>query len=349
MKKLICALLALLMLPALAACGHKKSIDYLALVNKENKLPDGWEEMLETVTVKNSLGEDVEVEKKAYDAYLKLKEALAAEGVRVDLDSSRRSVAEQQRIWDNFMEKYGEVYTRRTVATPGYSEHQTGLALDLYLNLDGEDVYYNEDMIRYPQIWAKIHEKLAEYGFILRYLEGKEAITGYGYEPWHIRYVDSAEIARKIADRGITLEEYLGKLPVGNVAPPSDEKDPASSGDGQNPVMNFIGNYASERARAVVMSAGTSDAKITIRWSSSVDSLRQWEIQGTLDTDGLLVLYRNAVVKDITYNADGSVKTEEIVTEQGIGSITFRESGSFLWNDGLVDRLDVEFTWSPQS
>ncbi len=208
------------MLCAAVSCGKNAKIDYLALVNKENKLPDGWEDRLETVTVKNSIGDDVEVEKKAYGAYLKLKEELAAEGVTVDLDSARRSVAAQQRIWDDFTEKYGEVYTKRTVATPGYSEHHTGLALDLYLIIDGKDVIENEDMIVYTDIWAKIHAKLADHGFILRYLEGKEAITGYGYEPWHIRYVDSRDIAKEITEKGITLEEYLGKLPVGNVAPP---------------------------------------------------------------------------------------------------------------------------------
>ena len=202
-----------------------EGIDYLALVNKENKLPDGWEDKLETVTVTNSLGDEVEVEKTAYEAYLKLKDALAAEDVHVDLDSARRSVENQQRIWDDFMEEYGEVYTKRTVAVPGFSEHHTGLALDLYLIIDGVDVYLNEDMVTYPEIWAKIHEKLADYGFILRYLEGKEAITGYGYEPWHIRYVGSVGIAREIADAGITLEEYLGKLPVGDVAPPAPETE----------------------------------------------------------------------------------------------------------------------------
>ena len=71
------------------------------------------------------------------------------------------------------------------------------------------DVYENEDMVQYPEIWEKIHPKLADHGFILRYLEGKEDITGYSYEPWHIRYVDSPEIAHEITDAGITLEEYL--------------------------------------------------------------------------------------------------------------------------------------------
>lgn len=186
-------------------------IDYLVLVNKENPLPEKWEDDLEIVHMTNSLGDDVQVEKKAYEAYLKLKDALAEEDVFVDLDSAYRSVAEQQRIVDEFSEKYGEDYAKQFVAVPGYSEHHTGLALDLYLNIDGEDVYLNEDMVQHTEIWAKIHEKLPEFGFILRYLDGKEDITGYSYEPWHIRYIDDVERAKEITEKGITLEEYLKK------------------------------------------------------------------------------------------------------------------------------------------
>ena len=212
MKKAICVVLALVMLLGLAACGGK--LDYLVLVNKENKLPNDWEDKIETVVITNSVGDDVEVEKAAYKAYRKLKKALEKEGVYLELDSARRSVEAQQKIWDDFMVKYGEEYTRTYVAVPGYSEHHTGLALDLYFVVDGKDIYENEDLVQYPEIWAKIHEKLPEYGFILRYLEGKEDITGYGYEPWHIRYVGSAKVAKEITGKGITLEEYLGKLPA---------------------------------------------------------------------------------------------------------------------------------------
>ena len=223
---MICIASALLVfLGVVSGCSSqdsKKGIDYLVLVNKENKLPDDWEEKLETTVFYNTLGEDVEVEKEAYEAYLKLKADLEKDGIYVDLDSARRSVAAQQDIWDMFMEEYGETYTKTYVAVPGYSEHHTGLALDLYLIIDGVDVYMNEDMVEYPEIWAAIHEKLADYGFILRYLEGKESITGYGYEPWHIRYIQSADTAKEIMSKGITLEEYLGKLPTTDVTPPQD-------------------------------------------------------------------------------------------------------------------------------
>ncbi len=158
--------------------AQKKEIDYMALVNKLHALPDGWEDSIETVKFTNSVGDEVEVERKAMVEYLRLKEELEAEGIYVDLDSARRSLEEQQRIMDDFIRDYGADYAAKTVAPVGYSEHHTGLALDLYLIIDGEDIVLNEEMMKHPDIWEKIHEKLAAHGFILRYLDGKEHITG---------------------------------------------------------------------------------------------------------------------------------------------------------------------------
>ena len=187
-------------------------INYLALVNKTHKLPEGWEDAVEIVHFVNSEEWDVDVEAKAYDAYLALKDDLEADDVFVDLDSAYRSVEAQQEIVDEFTEKYGEEYVKLYVAVPGFSEHHTGLALDLFLIIDGKGVYYNEDMVQYPEIWEKIHAKLADHGFILRYLPGKKIETGYSYEPWHIRYLDDVDVARQIMDEGITLERYLDAL-----------------------------------------------------------------------------------------------------------------------------------------
>lgn len=199
-----------------AAAEEGSVIDYMVLVNQSNPLPEGWEEALETTAITNSVGDEVLVESKAYEAYLKLKEAVEKdlEGyekgeVRLELDSAYRSVAAQQKIVDDFTEKYGEDYVKKYVAVPGYSEHHTGLALDLYFTIDGKDIYENEDLVQYPDIWDAIHARLPEFGFILRFPESGEAITGYAYEPWHIRYLDSPEIAKEITDKGITLEEYF--------------------------------------------------------------------------------------------------------------------------------------------
>ena len=218
MRKIIALLITMIMAFSMCACGGADSgnsgsdIDYMALVNKLNPLPENWEENLETIHMTNSVGEDVEVESKAYENYQQLKAELEKEDIYVDLDSARRSVADQERIMKEFTEKYGADYAKKTVAEPGYSEHHTGLALDLYLIIDGKDVTKNEDMVQYPEIWEKIHAKLADHGFILRYLEDREYITGYGYEPWHIRYIDDVDKAKEIMEKDITFEEYLGAV-----------------------------------------------------------------------------------------------------------------------------------------
>ena len=222
-KKSITLFTALLVVAVLftTACGKKEDkkeekkekakYDYLVLVNKQTKLPDDWEENVELVDTKNAWDEDIQVEKEAYEQYKKLKKDLEKEGVNIELDSVYRSVKAQQELWDEWSAdpEKGPEYVKKYVAVPGYSEHHTGLAIDICLKKNGELVYENEDMIADRETFAKIHAKLADYGFILRYLEGKDDITGYAYEPWHLRYVGSSKVAKEITDKGLTLEEYL--------------------------------------------------------------------------------------------------------------------------------------------
>ena len=170
------------------------ALDYLVLVNPTHALPDGWEDTVEIVHSTNRHGEDVGVERTAYEAYCRLRDALAGDGVHLDINSAYRTVAEQRSLAERYTQQYGEAYVKAYVAVPGYSEHHTGLAIDLYL----ESV----------DVWANIHARLAEFGFILRYPEGGEAITGYAYEPWHVRFV-GVETAQEITSRALTLEEYL--------------------------------------------------------------------------------------------------------------------------------------------
>lgn len=189
---------------------QKAEIDYLVLVDKKHPLPEGWEEKLDLVYTVNSVGDRVPVERTAYKAYLELQEdLLQSEGIDIDLDSAYRSVEYQQEILERFTEKYGEAYARRTVATPGSSEHHTGLALDLYFRLDGTEVYENEDLVKYPEIWKKIHAKLAEHGFILRYPGWKNGEVDYTYEPWHIRYVGTEYAAEIMSKEEFSFEDWL--------------------------------------------------------------------------------------------------------------------------------------------
>lgn len=184
-------------------------LDLLVLVNKENALPDGWEDKIELEGDTNIKGDYIEVDKIAFDAFNDLKDDLEEnEGITIELNSGYRSIAEQQRIWDELLEENGEDYVKEFVAVPGYSEHQTGLALDALLVEDGVPIVTNEDIYARQETWDIIHSYLAKHGFILRYLDGMEDITGYTYEPWHIRYVGK-KAATEIMNEGITLEEYL--------------------------------------------------------------------------------------------------------------------------------------------
>ena len=236
MKKLVSVIIVLTLVFTLASCttGGKQSetgtsetvssvpaseteqtgIDniYMVLVNKQHKLPDNWPDMIELATGVNSLGEEYLVEKKALEAFEKLRADLLEDGIDIELDSTYRTVEYQQKIWDDFEAEKGLEYAQKYVAVPGYSEHHTGLAIDVMLIKDGEVIDDNDDMIAEKEIFAKVHERLADYGFILRFPEGKDAITGYSYEPWHFRYIDSVEIAKEIMDKGITFEEYLNEV-----------------------------------------------------------------------------------------------------------------------------------------
>ena len=186
MKKIIGLLLVFVgIITFTTACGKDK-INYLVIVNKQNKLPSDWEEKLELVDVKTGLDETYQVEKEAAEKFNELREALLKEGVTIELDSTYRSVKRQQEIWDEFEKEKGLAYAQKYVAVPGYSEHHTGLALDVKLVKDGKVIEDNDDMIAERDTFAKVHAKLADYGFILRYLEGKDSITGYAYEPWHL-------------------------------------------------------------------------------------------------------------------------------------------------------------------
>ncbi len=115
-----------------------------------------------------------------------------------------RSYATQSRLYEEEIEDVGEEDAAKWVARPGYSEHQTGLAVDLNLNISGDSG------IRYEGtgIYSWINENSCDYGFILRYPLGMESVTGYEYEPWHFRYVGK-EAARYITYNDLTLEEYL--------------------------------------------------------------------------------------------------------------------------------------------
>lgn len=140
------------------------------------------------------------VDPTAYAALQQLRNAAAAAGYSMPLISGYRSYDYQAQLYNGYVARDGKAAADRYSAQPGKSEHQTGLAYDVgsLSNSYGETAAGK---------WLAAH--CAEYGFILRYPQGKEHITGYMYEPWHIRYVGK-DVAAAIMSSGLTLEEYLG-------------------------------------------------------------------------------------------------------------------------------------------
>lgn len=185
---------------------------YLTLVNRTHKLPENWEDRIELLETQNYYGESIRVERASFEAYQALQSALLAEGVDIELESCYRSVARQEDLWAEYEKAYGLDYCRQYVAVPGFSEHHTGFAIDTNLIQKDDQAGEEEKQKERALLWEKVHAKLPEYGFILRYMEGKDDITGYAYEPWHLRYVGSPDVAREITEKGITLEEYLGQV-----------------------------------------------------------------------------------------------------------------------------------------
>ena len=127
-------------------------------------------------------------------------------GEEIAAVSGWRSVAEQRRLWESSLGDNGAEFTEKYVALPLHSEHHTGLAIDLGKKSDSID-FIRPD---FPDegVCGKFRRNAAGYGFILRYPEGKEQITGIAHEPWHFRYagVPHAEI---MSQRGFVLEEYI--------------------------------------------------------------------------------------------------------------------------------------------
>ena len=120
--------------------------------------------------------------------------------------SAYRSYARQYTIYATNLVTQGIAHTNRYSAAPGRSEHQTGLAIDISCASEG---YGLEDSFADTPEGIWVSENAHRFGFILRYPKDKEHITGYNYEPWHIRYVGT-ELAGYLYETGLTLDEYYG-------------------------------------------------------------------------------------------------------------------------------------------
>ena len=132
---------------------------------------------------------------------LKLIAAMQEAGFPIsDHYSGFRSYETQTQLYQDYVNKDGKAEADRYSARPGYSEHQTGLAFDL--------IGTNGDLVTEEKAAQWLLDHAADYGFVVRYLKGKEKETGYMAEEWHLRYVGKE--AKEIAASGLSLEEYYG-------------------------------------------------------------------------------------------------------------------------------------------
>lgn len=178
------------------------------LVNKQNKIKGSYLKKIKLINTKDINNKDVLIEKETYENYLKLKDFLKEKNIEIGISSAYRSIEDQEKIYNEFLKKYGEEYTKTHVAVPYTSEHHTGLCLDINVKVNGCFPKDNYELEEQKEYYESIYKYLKDFGFILRYPKGKENITGVLYEPWHIRYVGVVP-ATIIMNNNWTLEEYL--------------------------------------------------------------------------------------------------------------------------------------------
>lgn len=187
-------------------------MNYKILINKTNPLASNFVPagLVTTDDNENNFHEFKDASLKPQVNILVLNHFLAMQskardcGLEIIVDSGYRSYDYQQKVWEINVLENGLEETKRSVAIPGCSEHQSGLAIDVAFMRD--NTFYGNALENDAEVKWLI-DNAYKYGFILRYPQGKEDITGYKFEPWHYRYV-GIELATIIKYLDITLEEY---------------------------------------------------------------------------------------------------------------------------------------------
>lgn len=173
------------------------------LVNKHNGFREGYEPYSLVTGISGIL-----VTPQTDKALDRMAEDAASEGLDIQACSGYRSYDKQKSLYEHYADDYGKDYADRYSARPGFSEHHTGRAVDLISPAGILDDFESTEECKW------VHKNAWKYGFILRYPQGAEDITGYSYEPWHITYVGN-KISEKMRREGIdTFEEYCGRYMI---------------------------------------------------------------------------------------------------------------------------------------
>lgn len=174
---------------------------YSILVNKFKMLPSNFDSgTIKTFSLTYAYGE-VKAEEETYKAFIEMANSAKQDGYTLILTSGYRTHEYQSSLYENMKSQRGEEYADKYAARPGSSEHETGLSLDILTYGGLTDTFKDTETYKW------LHTHAHEYGFIERYPEGKEYLTGYAAESWHYRYLGK-ELSKKVYDEGITYDEY---------------------------------------------------------------------------------------------------------------------------------------------
>lgn len=180
-----------------------KEFSYTMLVNKHRELTEKFTPKdLVKITEPYTTQENIKANRTAYAAAKKMIDAAEKEGYYLTINSAYRSYKDQEEITKTYQQLYGDAYVEKYVLKPGFSEHQTGLGLDIgskKTSVFANSAEYN---------WIK--DNCYKYGFIYRFKPKFEDITGIRHEAWHYRYVGK-KVAKEIYEKDMSLEEYYAK------------------------------------------------------------------------------------------------------------------------------------------
>lgn len=189
------------------------------IVNKGRQLPSSYQPpdlVVPAVTLRNTSGSEMQLRQTAADDLKKMFDTAASEEIKLMVASGWRSYSLQRAIYDRHVKDYGIAEADRVSARPGHSEHQSGWAVDV-APASGRCVIEKCFAEMAEGRWVAANA--ARFGFIIRYKNGQEQLTGYDYEPWHLRYV-GAELAAELSKGTETLEQFFG-LPAHSSYPAS--------------------------------------------------------------------------------------------------------------------------------
>ena len=179
------------------------------LVNKYYQLPLSYEpddlvEINDTSLHYGAKYSKHTARKIVYDDFQALVHSCQKQGFELYVCSGYRSSTWQKEIYEHMVDVYDQNQADKTCSRPGHSEHTTGLGLDIAF-----DQYQYEDVVKHPS-YSWFLSQLSDYGFIIRYPQGQENLTGYEYEPWHIRYLGK-DLAKKVEKSQLTFDEYYAR------------------------------------------------------------------------------------------------------------------------------------------